>query len=85
MNQIEFMVVHRLNSHKRKMIAPIIITVIMILYYIAYFGFLISLLDGIWKYVLGIIPLVFSGTMIYVCIERINEIKKGEEDDISKY
>ena len=74
-----------MNSHKRKMIAPIIITVIMILYYIAYFGFLISLLDGIWTYVLGIIPLVFSGTMIYVCIERINEIKKGEEDDISKY
>ena len=75
----------KLNSHKKKMIAPIIITVIMILYYITYFGFLISLLDGIWKYALGIIPLVFSGIMIYVCIERINEIKKGEEDDISKY
>ena len=74
-----------MNSHKKKMIAPIVITVIMILYYIAYFGFLIYLLDGIWKYVLGIIPLVFSGIMIYVCIERIIEIKKGEEDDISKY
>ena len=85
MKQIEFMVVKRVNSHKKKMIAPIIITVIMILYYITYFGFLISLLDGIWKYALGIIPLVFSGIMIYVCIERINEIKKGEEDDISKY
>ena len=77
--------VQGLRSHKKKMIAPIIITVIMILYYVAYFGILISLLDGIWKYVLGIIPLVFSGIMIYVCIERINEIKKGEEDDISKY
>ncbi len=74
-----------MNSHKKKMIAPIIITIIIILYYIIYFGFLISLLDGVWKYALGIIPLVFSGIMIYVCIERINEIKKGEEDDISKY
>ena len=74
-----------MNSHKKKMIAPIVITVVMILYYIAYFGFLISLLDGIWKYVLGIIPLVFSAIMIYVCIERINEIRKGEEDDISQY
>lgn len=74
-----------MNSHKKKMIAPIIITVIVILYYIAYFGFLISLLDGIWKYVLGVIPLMFSAIMIYVCIERINEIKKGEEDDISQY
>ena len=79
------MVVQNLNSHKKKMIAPIIITVIMILYYVAYFGFLISLLDGFWKYLLGVIPLVFSGIMIYVYIERINEIKKGEEDDISQY
>ena len=74
-----------MNSHKKKMIAPIIVTVIMILYYIVYFGFLISLIGGIWKYALGIIPLAFSGVMIYVCIQRINEIKKGEEDDISKY
>ncbi len=74
-----------MNAHKKKIIAPIIITFILILYYITYFGFAISLLNGIWKYVLGIIPLVFSAIMIYVCIERINEIKKGEEDDISKY
>ena len=73
------------NSHKRKMIAPIIVTVIMILYYIVYFGFLISLLYGIWKYILGIFPIAFSAVTIYVCIQRINEIKKGEEDDISKY
>ena len=79
------MVVLKLNSHKKKMIAPIIITIIVVLYYIAYFGFLISLIDGILKYVLGIVPLVFSGIMIFVCIERIIEIKKGEEDDISKY
>ena len=74
-----------LNSHKKKMIAPIIVTIIMILYYIVYFGFLISLLDGIWKYASGLIPLVFSGVMIYVCIQRIDEIRKGEEDDISQY
>ena len=74
-----------LKKHKSKMIAPIIITVIMIIYYIAYFGFLITLLKGTWKYVFGIIPLAFSGLMVYVCIERLIEIKKGEEDDISKY
>ena len=67
------------------MVAPIVITAIFVLYYIAYFGFIISVLDGIWKYALGIIPLALAGVMIYVCIERINEIKKGEEDDISKY
>ena len=71
--------------NKKSFLAPIIVTVIMVLYYLAYFGLLLSLLDSIWKYVLGIIPLVLSVIMIAVCIERINEIKKGEEDDLSKY
>ena len=74
-----------MKEHKKKLIAPIIVTVIMVLYYIAYFGFLIALIDGIWKWLLGIIPLAFTVVMLKVCIERINEIKKGEEDDISKY
>ena len=74
-----------MKSHGRKMIAPIIVTLLMVLYYVVYFGFLISLLDGIWKYALGIFPIAFSAVMVGVCIERINEIRKGEEDDISKY
>ena len=74
-----------MNSDKKKLIAPILVTVIMIVYYIAYFGFLITLVEGFFKYALGIIPLVFSAVMIKVCIERINEIKKGEENDLSKY
>ena len=74
-----------MKEHKKKLIAPIIVTAIMVLYYIAYFGFLISLIDGIWKWLLGIIPLAFIAVMLKVCIERINEIKKGEEDDLSKY
>ncbi len=69
----------------KKMIAPILISVIIILYYVLYFGILIALLGGIWKYVLGIVPLLFAGVMIKVCAERIKEIKEGEEDDLSKY
>ena len=74
-----------MNNNKKKLFAPILVTIIMVAYYIVYFGFLISLLEGVWKYALGIIPLIFSAIMIKVCVERINEIKKGEEDDISKY
>lgn len=74
-----------MKSHGRKMIAPILISIIVVLYYVVYFDFLITLLDGIGKYTLGIIPLVLSAVMVKVCIERINEIKKGEEDDIGKY
>ena len=74
-----------LNSHRKKMLPPIVISVIIIFYYVVYFGILITLLDGIWKYVLGIIPIIFSAVIVKVCIERIKEIKEGEEDDISKY
>ena len=74
-----------MDSNKKKMVAPILVTVLMIAYYIIYFGFLITLVNGIWKYALGIIPLVFSIVMIKVCIERIKEIKKGEENDLSQY
>ena len=70
---------------KKKIAVPIIVTVLMILYFGIYFGFLISLVSGIWKYALGIIPLALSAVMIKVCIERINEIKKGEENDLSQY
>ena len=74
-----------MDPHKKKMIAPIVVTVILVLYYVVYFGFLISLLDGIWQYILGLLPIVFSAVMVKVCIERIHEIKKGEEDDLSQY
>ena len=86
MDELEFVSeVIKMNPHRKKMIAPIVVSVIMILYYVVYFGFLITLLPGIWKYVSGIIPFVFSVLILKVCIERINEIRKGEEDDISKY
>ncbi len=74
-----------MKSNKRKMLAPLIVSGIFIIYFIVYFGILISLLDGILKFALGIIPLILSIIMIKVCVERIDEIKKGEEDDISKY
>ena len=74
-----------MDSKRKKFLAPIIVTIIMVLYYIAYFGLLIWALDGIWKYMLGIIPIALSAVMIAVCVERIKEIKEGEEDDLSKY
>ena len=74
-----------MKSHKTKLIAPIVVTVLMIIYYVVYFGFLMTLMDGFWKVFFGILPIVFSIVMVKVCIERIKEIRNGEEDDISKY
>lgn len=74
-----------MKSPRSSMIAPIVITLIVIIYYIFYFALLISVVDGIWKYLLGMIPLGLSIVMMKVCMERIKEIKEGEENDISKY
>lgn len=74
-----------MKVNKKKFIAPIVVTVLMVAYYVVYFGFLIALLPGVWKYALGLLPLALSVVMVKVCIERIQEIKKGEEDDLSQY
>lgn len=74
-----------MKQHRKKMIAPITVAVLTIVYYGVYFGVLIALLDGIWKYALGIIPVLLALLIIKVCVERIIEIRKGEEDDIGKY
>lgn len=74
-----------MKLHIKKMIAPIIITLIFVAYFVVYFLILFNLLEGILKYILGIVPLAFAIVLIAMCIERIKEIRSGEEDDISKY
>ena len=73
------------NDHSSKIRTTIIITVIVVIYYVVYFVFLMKELPGIAKILFGIVPLILAYGMVKVCIERINEIKGGEEDDISKY
>lgn len=74
------------GSRSRKYIAPVVITVIdvavlagLLLLYI-----LVPIPVGL-KVVLGIVCAAYIGVSIYVLIERINEIRSGEEDDLSKY
>ena len=73
--------------HKKKMISPIIITAVIVFYYIG-FALLCAFVEGIpllIKLLGGVIPLLLAGVCIYVLIERIKEIRSGEEDDLSKY
>ena len=74
-----------MKEHRKKMVAPIVISALMVLYYAVYFGVLIALLQGIWRFLLGIVPLALAAVMIAVCVERIKEIRSGEEDDLGKY
>ena len=71
--------------HRKKMTAPIVVTFIMVIYYAAYFSFLVSVIEGVWRYVFAVVPLLLSIMTVKVCVDRINEIKRGEEDDIGKY
>ena len=76
-----------MNEHKKKMIAPIVITVIFMLYLIVYLAILMigAAEAGPWLLLLGI-PLVALGAgMIYTLTSRIKEIRSGEEDDLSNY
>ncbi|MGN0291932.1 MAG: hypothetical protein ACI4C5_08370 [Lachnospiraceae bacterium] len=70
----------------KKLVAPIIITCLIVVYYIFFFCVLmVGISSNIGKFLAGVIPLCLIGVMVYVLIQRIHEIRSGEEDDLSKY
>lgn len=74
------------KKHQNKMIAPIIIGVLLALYYIGFFAVCALMpMPFLMKLLFGVIPLLLAGVCIYVLVERINEIRSGEEDDLSEY
>ena len=74
-----------MSNHGKKMIAPIVVTVLMAIYFIVYFSVLIRLVGGFAQIVLGVVPVIFIAVLIAVCVQRIKEIRSGEEDDLGKY
>ncbi len=71
--------------HKKKMVAPVVITIVAIAYYIGYFVLLMAALKGILRILAGVMPIALIGIMLYVCKQRIQEIRSGEEDDLNQY
>ena len=71
---------------KNPYIAPIVISVFVILYFIGY-GWAVATFEmpHITKCVFIIIPVALIVGMIFTLKERIKEIKKGENDDLGKY
>ena len=71
---------------KSKYIAPIVIGVITLIYQLSILAVLVYIKEAIWIKILSIIIILgLNGVTIYVVNQRINEIKGGEEDDLSKY
>ena len=74
------------DIHREKMIAPLVITAIVIIYYIVYGVLLMWLIPGtLLKIAAAVLPAVMAAQMIFVLRERMHEIRSGEEDDLSKY
>ncbi len=71
---------------KSNYIAPVIIAILLILYFgfIAAIFFIVPI--ALWvKALLLIVPLALIGVVIFILRERIKELRSGELDDISKY
>ena len=74
-------------NHGKKMIAPIVIAVIIIAYYVG-IAVLFASVTGIpviIRILMIVIPLILAAVMVGVLISRIKEIQGGEEDDLSQY
>lgn len=74
-------------SHGKKMIAPVVIAILFVFYYVglAVVLALISSMSVLVKGLLIFVPLALAGVMIGVTVSRIKEIRSGEEDDLSQY
>ncbi len=75
-----------MDKHKKKMIAPIAITAVLLIYLIVY-AIAILTVGGLHPLLLLLaIPIIALGAgLIYVLRERLKEIRSGEEDDLSNY
>ena len=75
-----------MQKHWKKMIAPIVIAAIAILYYIVFAVLLMLMaMPAVIKIIGAVISLILAVAFLYVTAERIHEIRSGEEDDLSKY
>ena len=73
-------------QRKKKMVAPVLITVFFLIYLIAYGIGIGTAVEWSPLMILLAIPLVALGVgMVYVLKTRIKEIRSGEEDDLGNY
>ncbi|WP_394922499.1 hypothetical protein [uncultured Robinsoniella sp.] len=70
----------------QKMIAPIVITVLLVIFLLLYLTLIAYVpFPVIIKILFGIIIMALIGVSFFVLAERLKEIRSGEEDDLSKY
>lgn len=73
--------------HRGKLVAPVIIGALLIVWFCFWLAlcFFIPELSLPVKLAGALIPLALVGVTVFVVIQRIKEIRSGEEDDLSQY
>jgi len=75
-----------MDNHGKKIIAPVVIVLILISYFFVGVYFILGFnMPIIIKAVIIIVSVILTVVLIKALIERIKEIKEGEEDDLGKY
>lgn len=71
----------------KRMIAPMIVTIVLIAYFLLWLlgCYVMPDMPVIIKLIGGIIPISLIGVSLFILRERMKEIKSGEEDDLDKY
>ena len=72
---------------KGKLVAPIVVAAVVGLWLAGYAVLILQVpAMPLWLKLLGVvIPVALLGVTIYVLVERIKEIRSGEEDDLDNY
>ena len=72
----------------KKMIAPVVVALVLVGYYIFVAVLFLTVANGVSivvKTVMVVVPLIVVGFVVWALVERIKEIRSGEEDDLSQY
>ena len=76
----------RSAEHRKKMIAPVVIAVLFLVYLGFYAAFIVDAAGWSPFFLLGALPLIALGAgMVCILRTRIKEIRSGEEDDLDNY
>ncbi len=76
-----------MKGHGKKLVAPIVISALIVLYFIGFIVVAVTtdLLPTGWLIAGSVVPLCLAGVMVSVLIQRIKEIRSGDEDDLGQY
>lgn len=75
-----------MKKNTKKLIAPVIIVAVLAVYLIAFAVMWSNVALPLLLKIAGVvIPLSLIGVGVFVLVERIKEVRSGEEDDLGKY